>query len=308
MERIIIDSFGTLDSLVGPRRAIALVDENVARLYALPFEHVAVPSGEASKTLGTVEILLQRLIALGADRQTFLLGIGGGVTTDIAGFVASIYMRGVAYGLVPTTLLGQVDAAIGGKNGVNIGGFKNMAGRFGEPEFVLCDVAFLDTLPERDMRSGMAEVVKAAIVGDAELFDMLERGDGDLREIVRRAVAVKTAIVGRDRHESGERRLLNLGHTTGHAIEKVAPGRYLHGEAVSIGMVAAAQMAVARGMLSDADAVRIEALLATLGLPTDTNLDPATLHEAMRVDKKAAAGAIRFVLPTKIGECTIVEG
>jgi 3-dehydroquinate synthase len=235
-------------------------------------------------------------------------------------------MRGVAFGLVPTTLLAQADAAVGGKNGVNVGGYKNIAGTFGEPEFVLCDADFLTTLPARELRSGLAEVVKAAVIGDPELFAMLEGGDFTLGEVVRRAVAVKVSIVSRDRHENNERRLLNLGHTIGHAIEvATATPKYLvnarmraegsgtssetplysHGEAVSIGIAAAAGVAVRLGVLEPAAAARIVALLESLGLPTTADIDPARLVAAMRADKKNYADGLRFVLPTAIGSCTV---
>jgi 3-dehydroquinate synthase len=327
MERIIFGPVEGLPALAGGRRVVALCDRRVAELYDLPFEKILVDASEVSKTFATVEQIVLQMVALGADRETFLLGVGGGVVCDIAGFVAAIYMRGIAYGLVPTTLLAQADAAIGGKNGVNVGGYKNLAGTFGEPEFVLCDAAFLQTLPPRELRSGLAEVAKAAIIGDAELFEMLEGGDYSLDEIVRRAVAVKLDIVSRDRHETAGRRLLNLGHTVGHAIEKVSRS-LTHGEAVAVGIVAAARVAVrlAAESVSEAErqgdtenlavclknqaatraaATRIENLLKSLGLPVATDIDPAALLAAMRADKKNYSGTIRFVLPAAIGSCIV---
>lgn len=308
MERIIIDSVNSLQELLAGRRVIALCDRRVAELYELPFEKILADAGEEHKTLAAMENIVRQLIEMNAGRDTFLLGIGGGVACDIAGFVAATYMRGVGYGLVPTTLLAQADAAIGGKNGVNVDGYKNILGTFGEPEFVLCDVDFLHTLPPREFRSGLAEIVKTAIIGDEELFEMLESGDFSLQEVVRRAIAVKTAIVSRDRHENGERRLLNLGHTIGHAIEKIrseSETSYAHGEAVAIGIVAAAQMAVRSGMLAQADATRIENLLKSLGLPISTDIEPAALLAAMRADKKNYSDGIYYVLPTAIGSCTV---
>lgn len=287
MEQIIYDSLAAMPA------GVVIADETVARLYPVPFQTITVPAGEACKTFAVAEEVIGKLIKLGANRDTIIIGMGGGAACDLAGFVANIYMRGVRYGLVPTTLLAMVDAAIGGKNGVNIGGFKNMAGTFGEPEFVLCDVATLATLPPREMRSGMAEVVKAAVVGDPVLFDMLHE-EYDLEEVIRRAVAVKVTIVERDRHEKGERRLLNLGHTIGHAVEAVSRD-YTHGEAVAIGM-----SMISRGLPTHD---RIVALHTHLGLPTTTDIAPELLREAMRADKKGGL----IVLPTEIGRCSIAE-
>ncbi len=327
MERIIIDSMNSLQGLVAGHRVIALCDKRVAELYDLPFEKITVDADEEHKTLAEVERIARQMIAMDAGRDTFLLGIGGGVVCDIAGFVAAVYMRGIKYGLVPTTLLAQADAAIGGKNGVNVDGYKNIIGTIGEPEFVLCDVDFIRTLPSRELRSGLVEIAKAAIIGDAELFGMLESGNFSLQEVVRRAVEVKTSIVSRDRRESGERRLLNLGHTVGHAIEKVQSeskafcGKQnnldttslsndnkmcvTHGEAVAVGIVAATRIAVRAEMLASEDAARIENLLVSLGLPISTDTAPETLLNAMRADKKNYTDGIYYVLPTAIGSCTV---
>jgi 3-dehydroquinate synthase len=335
MTKIVFERAGdAIDALVGGRRVVAITDINVARLWAEftgRWENIVVGAGERHKTLATVENIYRRLIELGADRDVLILGVGGGVVTDMAGFAAATWMRGVGFGFVPTTLLGMVDAAIGGKNGVDVGGFKNMAGTFAEPEFVVCDTGFLATLPDRELRAGLAEALKAGIIGDAELFALLEantfdriKNDGALlTEIVRRAVAVKMAIVGRDPREAGERRLLNLGHTVGHAIESLGEGRLhgeavatsgghhtslrplLHGEAVAVGMAAAARMAVAMGMLDPAAAARITGALTALGLPTSTDLDPTLLLDAIRADKKRYSDGVRFVLPVAIGHCTV---
>lgn len=307
METVVFDKIARLEGLIGGRRVVVITDENVERQWGGVFEGrdcIVLAAGEESKTFAVMERIIAQLIELRADRQTLIVGIGGGVVCDIAGFAASIFMRGVPFGLVPTTLLAQVDAALGGKNGVNVGGYKNMAGTFGQAEFVLCDTAFLATLPQREVLSGLAEVVKTAIVGDPELFEILERGSWDWIEVVRRAAAVKMGIVSRDRHESGERRVLNLGHTLGHAIEKVTDERVPHGFAVAVGMAHAANMAVERGLLAPSDASRIVALLKKLGLPTtlaevDVEDTPA-LHNAMRADKKARGGYIIYALPVSV--------
>ena len=251
-------------------RVVAVADRNVERVCAeLGLEEVIlIDASEENKSLATASTLWESLVQMGADRSTFLLGIGGGITTDLVGFVAATYMRGVGFGLVPTTLLAQVDAAIGGKCGVNFGGYKNMVGCFAPASFVVCDVALLNTLGPRELRSGMAEVVKTAIIGDSALFELCEQNDIEsLRgntalfdEVVRRAAAVKCDIVQRDLLEGGERRKLNLGHTLAHAIESLTHD-YTHGEAVAIGLVRAAQMAVDRNLLSEGDLSRIVAVL-----------------------------------------------
>ena len=226
-------------------RIVALSDTTVARCCGellAPYECVLIGTGERNKTLRTVETVYRRFIELGVDRRTFVLAVGGGIVTDVAGFAAATYMRGVAFGFVPTTLLGQVDAAVGGKNGVNVDGYKNMAGTFTQPRFVICDPALLRTLPDREFRAGLAEGDRAAVIADADLFACIAqstfgqlRSDAELlADVVAAAVRVKTDIVGRDERERGERRKLNLGHTLAHAIEKCSPAMN-HGEAVAGG-------------------------------------------------------------------------
>lgn len=227
-------------------RVVVVTDATVERFFApllAPYERLLVGQGEASKTLRTVGELYERLIDLGADRSTFILGVGGGIVTDVAGFVASTYMRGLRFGFVATTLLAQVDASVGGKNGVNVAGYKNMAGCFAQPDFVVCDPAMLCTLPDREFRAGLAEMVKAALIADGDLFAALERSSfaalreapEQLRDLITAAIRVKADIVGRDERERGERRKLNLGHTLAHAIEKCSD-RMNHGEAVAVGI------------------------------------------------------------------------
>ena len=243
-------------------QVFVVTDEVVEALYPdlLPhYPHICIPYGEQHKTLTTVESIHRRLLALGADRKSFLLAVGGGIVTDTAGFAASTYMRGIRFGFLSTTLLGQVDASVGGKNGVNVDGYKNMAGTFTQPEFVVCDTTMLRTLPEREFRAGLAEVVKSAIIADPNLFERLEQtsfaqlrsDEALLEQVVRAAVGVKVAIVERDEREAGERRLLNLGHTLAHAIEKCSHAMN-HGEAVAVGMRLVADCAVRGGWLDDA--------------------------------------------------------
>lgn len=306
-----------LPALIEGRRVVVITDANIDRLYGElvhRFDYIIIGHGEANKNLLTVQNIYRELMALGADRSTLLLGIGGGIVTDITGFVASTYMRGVDFGFISTTLLGQVDASVGGKNGVNIADYKNMVGTFSQPRFVIFDVDMLSTLPQREMRAGMAEVVKAAIVGDGALFALLEREVSPeiferrdiIEEVVTRSVRIKLDIVERDECEHGIRRLLNLGHTIGHAIEKCSR-EVNHGEGVAIGMAHMARAAARRGMLSQSDAERIERLLTALGF----NLTPPlSLHDILREvkhDKKKAGNNIYAVLPVSIGECKVQE-
>lgn len=307
----------TLQTLLPKGRVVAIVDSEVDALTGisemLP-ESVLIPGGEENKNLQLAEMLWQELVDSKVDRDTFLLGVGGGVVTDLVGFVASTYMRGVRFGLVPTTLMGQVDAAIGGKCAINLGGYKNMVGSFASADFVLCDSSLLATLPEKEFRAGVAEVIKTAVVGDKELFAILERasleelrvGGAVLQEVVRRCVAVKCGIVARDPYESNERRVLNLGHTMAHAIESLT-SEYAHGEAVAVGLVWAAKVAVERGILPAEDAERIERVVKKYGLPTVVHLAEEELEEAMTHDKKSREGRVKIILPTRIGECVITD-
>lgn len=299
-----------------PGRTVVITDDNLLRLYRSELPSLPVLSigcGESFKTLETVKNLYETLVDLEADRSTFLVGIGGGVVCDVAGFVASTFMRGLRFGFVATTLLAQVDASIGGKNGVNLGGFKNLIGCFRQPEFVLCDLGMLDSLPAGEVANGMAEIVKHALIADAGMFAFLEERAGNalaldpttIEQLAGRSVAIKAGVVGRDERESGERRILNFGHTFGHALEKV--GGWSHGEAVSIGMVLAAGLSVKMGRLSAAAYERIIALLRRLRLPVSAAADPVKVLEALRRDKKREAAVIRFVLLDDIGQASVEE-
>ena len=302
-----------LPELLGERRVVVITDASMVRLYGsliAPYEMILVGQGESSKTLHTIEQIYRKLIELGADRRTFILGIGGGIVTDMAGFAASTYMRGLEFGFVSTTLLGQVDASVGGKNGVNVGGFKNMAGCFSQPRFVICDPEMLTTLPEREFRAGLAEVIKSAIIADKPLFERLEQSSFEelrtnkalLAEVVASSVGVKAAIVERDEREGGERRLLNLGHTLGHAIEK-SSREMIHGEAVAVGVVMMARMAQRMGLLAESEADRIQALFVRMGFVLRSPVSTARLKKPCGKDKKSEADKIHIVLPTAIGRC-----
>lgn len=304
-----------LPRLLPAGRVIVLTDRNVARCRSELFagcDPICMEPGEEHKTLRTVETVCRELIRRGADRTTFLLGVGGGIVTDVTGFVASVYMRGIPFGFVSTTLLGNVDASVGGKNGVNVEGYKNMAGVFAQPRFVVCDTSLFATLPLREIRAGLAEAVKAGIIGDEPLFEQIERSGLDglcadaeaMDKVVVHSVRLKAAIVGRDEREHGERRKLNLGHTFGHAVEKCSRAMN-HGEAVAVGMAVAARLAVKLGVLDPAVCGRIVRLLAALGFATEPPVPVERLLEAVTKDKKSEGDAIHVVLPTAVGACEV---
>jgi 3-dehydroquinate synthase len=266
---------------------------------------VEVPDGEDGKTLAVAGFCYSVFGRIGLSRTDAVLGLGGGAVTDLAGFVAATWMRGVRVVHVPTTLLGMVDAAVGGKTGINTDAGKNLVGAFHEPAAVLADLAMLETLPSEELVAGMAEVVKAGFIADPVILDLVEadpRAALDpkspvLAELVRRAVAVKADVVSKDLRESHLREILNYGHTLGHAIERRESFRWRHGAAISVGMVFAAELARKTGRLDDTTADRHHAILRTLGLPT--SYDAAALPElvdAMRLDKKVRGGALRFVV------------
>ena len=308
------ESIERLASYLGGLRSVVITDPQVRATQGVRFPAspvVEIGLGEESKTLRTVEEIYEAFLALEMDRAWVVIGVGGGVVCDVAGFAASTYLRGLRFGFVPTTLLAQVDASVGGKNGVNLRAYKNLVGTFAQPAFVLCDFGLLGTLPACEVRNGVAEVVKTAAIGDRDLFAFLEEScDGvlslerdPLERIVYDSLRVKAGIVSRDEREAGERRKLNFGHTLGHAVEKVC--RLRHGEAVSIGMVAAARLSVARGLLPAAEAERLEGLLEKLGLPVRIEADPALINDALRKDKKRQDGEIHFVLLDGIGSARV---
>ena len=269
---------------------------------------LAFTLGEAQKRLTTVEQVLDALHRTGVERSAWVLGVGGGVAGDLFGFASAVYVRGIGYAHVATSLVSMVDAAIGGKTGVNLRGGKNLAGTFADPTAVFCDVNALRTLPERALREGLAEVVKAAVIEGGELFEMLEELSGDpfaawpWGELIAAAVKVKTAIVADDRTEAGLRETLNLGHTFAHAIERASRYRISHGAAVALGLRAAGLLALQTGRFDRASHLRVLTLLALFGLPLQTALEPDTVLAAMRADKKRRGGRLRFVLPRTIGE------
>lgn len=291
-----------------------LTDERVQSLYGEVFPPgrvYAVPPGEGAKSLASAETIVRWLQQHGAGRHAFILGIGGGVVCDLAGFVASIYMRGLAFGLAPTTLLAQVDAALGGKNGINLDHYKNILGCIRQPMFVLSDPAVLSSLPPEEVRNGLAEVVKHALIADEALLLRLEKEPGPAKDLapdildymVWRSVCIKSDIVMADETEIGLRRKLNFGHSLGHAIEKVLG--WPHGRAVAVGMQFAAALSVHLGLLHPSVTDRLTALLQKLGLPTRVTAKPGALLEAMAKDKKTEGSSIHFVLLTGPGRSEV---
>ena len=295
-------------------RPIIITDVNVQKICpmdSMPGDIITIGIGEKIKTLKTVRDIYTQLVTLGADRSSFIVGIGGGIVCDIAGFVASTFMRGVRFGFVATTLLAQVDASVGGKNGVNFNGYKNMIGVFNQPEFVICDLDLLKTLSEKEILCGIAEIVKHAAIGDIDLFAFLEQHhekvralDGQtIERLVLDSVTLKSSIVSRDETERGERRILNFGHTFGHALEKVRG--VPHGEAVSIGITIASSLSVKRGLLAVEDEQRILSLMNHLKLPIRIEFEHEQIFDALKKDKKRESNFINFVLLDRIGKAIV---
>ncbi len=295
-------------------RTIVISDERVAALYGdrfPPGERIVIGCGEGIKTLETVSGIYRRLIDLSADRSTFVVGIGGGIVGDVAGFAASTFMRGLRFGFVATTLLAQVDASVGGKNGVNFQGYKNMVGVFNQPEFVIADIGLLHTLPPAELACGLAEIVKHAAIADDAYFDYIEK-QGTAAErlepevmlhLVAESVRIKAGVVNRDEREAGERRILNFGHTFGHAFEKTL--QLSHGAAVALGMVTAAELSRQEGLLPAAQVRRLTELLRRLKLPVQTSYDQAAILDALRKDKKRQREQVHMVLLDRVGHAVV---
>ncbi len=310
------ETLQNLQNYIPSENVVFITDKNVKQFYESdfpPHPAITIDIGEKIKNLDTVRDIYEKLVAVGADRSTFIVGIGGGIVCDIAGFVASTYLRGIRFGFVSSTLLSQVDASVGGKNGVNFKDYKNMIGVFNQPEFVICDLNLLNTLPKKEILNGMAEIVKHGVIEDASLFAYLEKHsqkalslDVDVIEkLVYDSIIIKSAIVNQDELEKGARRKLNFGHTFGHAFEKTTG--ISHGEAVSAGMVVASQLCVKRGHLSAKDAERIETLLQKIGLPVRIQAEKKLLLDALQKDKKRKGDRIYFVLLNEIGNAFVEQ-
>lgn len=302
--------FDGIGELVAPAQTIIITDSNVAGLYGHLFDRfkavIVVPAGEDAKNFATLLSIVQQLIQHEAHRSSFILGVGGGMVTDITGFAASVYMRGVRFGYVPTSLLGMVDAAVGGKNGINIGLQKNLLGTIAQPEFILFDHHFLDTLPATEWSNGFAEVIKCACLFDAPMFkELLNNTLADYKNnraatagLVARCVDWKNKIVLADERENGTRKLLNFGHTAGHAFETVC--HIPHGQAVALGMLVACRLSVQQG-LADSVTVQLATLLQQYGLPVNIVADTDALMQVLAMDKKRDSDGIDFILLQTLG-------
>jgi 3-dehydroquinate synthase len=326
LEKITINTNGSVSEiLIGakweyvnellPQSGVAIItDNNVQRIYGSSFPDfpvLQVKAGEVSKKLEVIEFLAERLIESGIDRTGFILGIGGGVVCDIAGFLASIYMRGIRCAYVSSSLLSQVDASTGGKNGVNLGGTKNVLGCFRQPEFVICDPVMLQTLPIEDYFSGVAELIKTAIIGNEKLFELIEKNHGGilrrdpalLSMLISLAVNFKAAVVSEDEKESGLRRVLNFGHTYGHAIEMYKS--FKHGYAVASGIEMAANFSRVRGFISDTEYERVTSLLKSFKLLRRHDIPDDQISQLIMHDKKKSGSDIYFVFMEGIGKALV---
>jgi 3-dehydroquinate synthase len=287
-------------------------------LAGIAFEKLFLPGGESNKRLAPIETLASQMVERGGDRSSIIVAFGGGIVTDMAGFLAAIFMRGIPVVQVPTTLLAQVDAAVGGKTGVNLVNGKNLIGAFHQPLAVVVDPAATETLPEREYRAGLYEVVKHGVIASEPLFRLMADRRGDVlakcpevvNEIIAESVRIKAEVVSADERESGLRRILNFGHTFGHALEaETRYERFLHGEAVAWGMRAAVNLAALEGMLSSSDAREIQAAVAGYGaLPSLAGIHAEALQGRLSADKKTVHGRIHFVLPVEIGKVEVVAG
>ena len=314
-----ISSCGELISRVlKPARCVVVTDSNVAPLYAEAVEislahagfqpvRVVVPAGESSKSLTQIGVICDAMIEAGLDRSSLLVALGGGVVGDLAGFAAAVYYRGIPYIQIPTTIVSQVDSSVGGKTGVNAAGGKNLIGSFHQPRLVIADTDTLRSLPEREFNEGFAEVIKHAAIRDPSMLEALD----DLPALLAQNVALKAAIVAEDEFETkGLRALLNFGHTIGHGIEAAAGyGKFLHGEAISLGLLAACRLSVEKSGLPEEDAARISSALGTYKLPLrlDASIATDAIFSALKKDKKFAAGGIRFVLLRKLGDAFVSD-
>jgi 3-dehydroquinate synthase len=305
-------SFAQIGNLVEKDRSVFITDQHIFEHHKKNFKGtklIQIRPGESFKVQSTVDQITDQLIGFGADRKTTIIGVGGGVVTDITGYVASVYMRGVPFGFVPTSILGMVDASIGGKNGIDVGQYKNMVGVIRQPGFLFYDVSLLQSLPAEEWVNGFAEVIKHAAIKDAGLFRDLEKNSISsyrknkkaLTDLIRKNVMIKSAVVRKDEFEGSERRLLNFGHTLGHAIENVY--HLPHGHAISIGIKAACL--ISEEMLNFKETARVTSLLQQYGLPIDLPVDFGKVVEIMRMDKKKTRDIMHYVLLEKLGKAVI---
>ncbi|MDY0098301.1 MAG: 3-dehydroquinate synthase [Bacteroidales bacterium] len=313
-EILVGERWESVGELIPEKGVVIITDRNVNKIYGSKFPRLPVfviEPGEESKKLKVVESLAKEMLDAGIDRSGLILSIGGGVVSDIAGFLASIYMRGIRYASVSTTLLSQVDASTGGKNGVNLGKTKNILGCFRQPEFVICDTKMLKTLPDEEYFSGLAELIKTAVIGSRRLFELIENNAANIikrdtyiiTKLVSMAVNFKASVVSEDEKESGTRRILNLGHTYGHAIELFKSVR--HGYAVASGMQLAALFSERRGYITGAEYRRIISLLDKFNLLQENDIPDKLIKELIMHDKKKAGNEIFFVFTAGLGKAIV---
>ncbi len=304
--------FSHLEKLVAKENAVIITDEHIFAKHKSRFKGwntIVLKAGEQYKIQQTADVVIDQLIALGADRKTTLIGVGGGVVTDITGYVAGIYMRGIPFGFVPTSLLAMVDASIGGKNGIDVGLYKNMVGLIRQPKFLLFDFSFLRTLPKTEWQNGFAEIIKHACIKDAAMFTLLQqqtlsafqKNSKLLSSLVERNVLIKTKVVVSDEFEQGDRKLLNFGHTLGHAIENMY--ELSHGQAISIGMTYAA--VISQQLKGYTGTKELVSLLSKYGLPTFAKFDTKKAFKVLLKDKKKDNVSINYILLTKTGKGVI---
>lgn len=311
---VVGESHRNLSNYAPLEKSVLFTDPDIYGLYkeSLPdIPVVIIEKGEKNKSLQTAEYLYGKLLEYGCDRSSYIIGVGGGIVTDITGYVASTFMRGIGFGFVSTTLLSQVDASVGGKNGVNFMGYKNMVGTFNQPDFVLCDTGMLDTLPTAELESGFAEIVKHALIADEELYhyileniERMKKGDRDvIHHLVHRSVEIKTDVVTKDEREGGLRRILNFGHTLGHALEKTTG--ISHGRGVALGMEFGCKLSLMKGYLTIPLLDEIQSILKSLNLLDPVPVDREALLEALLKDKKKETDSIYFVLIEHLGRAIV---
>lgn len=307
-------SFGMLQDMVDKENTILITDENIFAKQTEKFSGwrtIVIQAGEQYKNQQAVDEVIEQLIEFNADRQTIIIGVGGGVVTDITGYAASVYMRGLKFGFVPTSILAMVDASIGGKNGVDVGVYKNLVGVINHPQFLLYDYSFLETLPEKEWINGFAEIIKHACIKDEPMFQLLQEKSLDyfhssrenIGKLIQQNVEIKYNVVVNDEYETGERKLLNFGHTIGHAIENTA--KLPHGSAISIGMIAACIISEKINGFSKAHTEKVKQLLSEYHLPVAFNIDKEKTWNILLHDKKKSGTDMNFVVLDDIGKASI---
>ncbi len=311
---IVGESFENIKNFLPNNNVIIITDENLNKYYSDKFPKfpiIKIGLGEQIKTFETINYIIDNLIKLNADRHSFILGIGGGIVCDIAGFVASIYMRGIKFGFVSTSLLSQVDASVGGKNGVNFNSYKNIIGNFNQPEFVICDTKLLNTLPKAEINTGMGEIIKHSLIADYKMFKFVKENYNKIlnldyntiTNLVFDNIKIKAKIVENDEKENGERKKLNFGHTLAHAIEKYS--NLTHGQAVAVGIVFASYLSLKKKYISEQEFNKIKDVLLLIGLPISVNIDNNKIADAIVKDKKKNNNKIDFIYLKQIGEAKV---